>query len=125
MAALDAIADRAINGRGGVVNVVGPPGIGKSRTARETAALATARGVDVYWAFCESHASDIPFQVMTRLLGASTGVADLDGDAARVQVRAQFPDADPRICCCSTICWASPTPICRCPRSILMRGGGG
>ena len=31
MAALDAIVDRAIGGRGGVVNVVGPPGIGKSR----------------------------------------------------------------------------------------------
>ncbi len=94
MAALDAIADRAIDGRGGVVNVVGPPGIGKSRTARETAALATARGADVYWAFCESHASGIPFQVMTRLLRASTGVADLDAEAARVQVRAQFRDAD-------------------------------
>ena len=40
MAALDAIVDRAIGGRGGVVNVVGPPGIGKSRTAREAAALA-------------------------------------------------------------------------------------
>ena len=32
MAALDAIVDRAIGGHGGVVNVVGPPGIGKSRT---------------------------------------------------------------------------------------------
>ena len=31
MAALDAIAERTIGGRGGVVNVVGPPGIGKSR----------------------------------------------------------------------------------------------
>ena len=39
MAALDAMVDRAIGGRGGVVNVVGPPGIGKSRAAREAAAL--------------------------------------------------------------------------------------
>src|SRR6478736_3882142 len=46
MAALDAIVDRAIGGRGAVVNVVGPPGIGKSRVARETAALATARGAE-------------------------------------------------------------------------------
>ena len=38
MAALDAMVDRTIGGRGAVVNVVGPPGIGKSRTARETAA---------------------------------------------------------------------------------------
>jgi Mrp family chromosome partitioning ATPase len=44
MAALDAIVDRAIGGRGGVMNVVGPPGIGKSRVAREAAALAASRG---------------------------------------------------------------------------------
>ena len=62
MAAVDAIVDRAIGGRGGVVNVVGPPGIGKSRVAREAAALAAGRGVEVFWAFCESHASDIPFK---------------------------------------------------------------
>ena len=34
MAALEAMVDRAIGGRGAVVNVVGAPGIGKSRTAR-------------------------------------------------------------------------------------------
>ena len=61
MAALDANVDRAIDGRGGVVNVVGPPGIGKSRTAREAASLAAGRGVEVFWTFCESHACDIPF----------------------------------------------------------------
>jgi class 3 adenylate cyclase len=48
MAALDAMVDRANGGRGGVVNVVGAPGIGKSRTAREAAALAAARGVEVF-----------------------------------------------------------------------------
>jgi class 3 adenylate cyclase len=95
MAALDAMVDRAIGGRGAVVNVVGPPGIGKSRTAREAAALAAGRGVEVYWTFCESHASDIPFRVVAGLLRAGTGVADLDGDAARARVREQVPDADP------------------------------
>ncbi len=96
MAALDAIVDRAIGGRGGVVNVVGPPGIGKSRVAREAAAAAAARGVEVFWTFCESHASDVPFAVVTRLLRAGSGVADLDGDAARAQAREQVPDADPQ-----------------------------
>ena len=96
MAALDAMVDRTIGGRGGVVHVVGPPGIGKSRVAREAAALAASRGVEVFWAFCESHASDIPFQVVTRLLQAGTGVADLDGQAARAKVRQQIPDADPQ-----------------------------
>jgi class 3 adenylate cyclase len=95
MAALDAMIDQAIGGRGGVVGVVGPPGIGKSRMAREAAAAAAGRGVEVVWAFCESHASDIPFQVVARLLRAGTGIEELDSPAARVQLRTQVPDADP------------------------------
>ena len=51
MAALGALLERAIGGRGGVVNVVGPPGIGKSRMAREAAAAAAGRGVEVIWGF--------------------------------------------------------------------------
>src|SRR5262249_16999933 len=96
MAALDAGVERAIGGRGGVVTVVGPPGIGKSRTARETAAGVAGRGVEVFWAFCESHARNVAFYAVTRLLRASTGVADLDGAAARARVRDQVPDADPQ-----------------------------
>jgi class 3 adenylate cyclase len=96
MAALDAVVERAIGGRGAVVTVVGPPGIGKSRVAREVAALADGHGLDVFWAFCESHASDIPFQVVARLLRAALGVADLDGRAARARVREQVLDADPQ-----------------------------
>ena len=96
MAALDAMVERTIGGRGGVVNVVGPPGIGKSRAAREAAAAAAGRGVEVFWAFCESHARDISFDVVARLLRAGSGVADLDGDAARAGVRAYVPDADPQ-----------------------------
>ncbi len=95
MAALDAVVDRTIGGRGGVVNMVGPPGIGKSRMAREAAAAAAGRGAEVFWTFCESHASDIPFQVVARLLRAATGAADLDGDAARARVRDQVLEADP------------------------------
>ena len=77
-------------------NVVGPPGIGKSRVARDAAAAAAGRGVDVLWTFCESHAGDIPFHVVAQLLRAGTGVADLDGGAARARLRADLPDADPQ-----------------------------
>jgi class 3 adenylate cyclase len=96
MAALEAILERAMGRRGGVVNVVGPPGIGKSRLARESAALAAARGAEVFWGFCESHARDIPFHVITRLLRAGRDVGDLDNQAARAKVRQQTPDADPQ-----------------------------
>jgi class 3 adenylate cyclase len=96
MAALDAMLDRAIGGRGAVVGAVGAPGIGKSRVAREAAALAAGRGVAVTWAFCESHARDIPFGVVARLLRAATGIGDLDDKAARAQVRTQISGADPQ-----------------------------
>src|SRR5262249_12056268 len=61
-----------------------------------TAALAAGRGVEVVWAFCESHTRDIPFHAVTRLLRAGTGVADLDGEAARARVREQVRGADPQ-----------------------------
>lgn len=96
MAALDAMVERAIGGRGGVVTVVGPPGIGKSRVAREIAARAAPRGVEVYWTFCESHARDVSFGVVARLLRVASGVTDLGGPAARTRVRDTVPpDANP------------------------------
>ena len=74
LSAVEGLLERAIDGHGAVVGVVGSPGIGKSRLVREVAAMAAARGVDVFTAFCESHASDIPFHVVARLLRAATGV---------------------------------------------------
>jgi len=78
-----------------VVEVVGEPGIGKSRLVREVAAMAAVRAVEVFSAFCESHTSQVPFHAVARLLRAATGVEGLDGQAARARVRDQIPDADP------------------------------
>jgi class 3 adenylate cyclase len=96
MASLDAVLDRAVSGGGSVVNVVGPPGIGKSRLAREIAAGATRRGVKVFWAFCESHTHGVSFGAIARLLREGTGVAGLDDAAARSLVREQVTDVDPQ-----------------------------
>ena len=95
MSAVEGLLDRAVEGHGAVVGVVGPPGIGKSRLVREVSAMAAARGVEVFTAFCESHTSQVPFHAVARLLRAATGVEGLDGQAARDRVRAQVPDADP------------------------------
>jgi hypothetical protein len=57
--------------------------------------MADRRGVEVFTAFCESHASQVPFHAVARLLRAVTGVEGLDAPAARDRVRAQVPDADP------------------------------
>ena len=68
---LAAVLEEVVGGAGCVVNIVGPPGIGKSRLARETAALAASRGAAVVTAHCESHTSDIPFRVIAQLFRAS------------------------------------------------------
>ena len=95
MSAVEGLLDRAIDGHGAVVGVVGSPGIGKSRLVREVAALAGRRGVDVFTAFCESHANQVPFHAVARLLRAANGVEGLDGQTARDRVRDRVPDADP------------------------------
>jgi len=95
MSAVEGLLDRAIEGHGAVVSLVGPPGIGKSRLVREVSAMAGRRAVEVFTAFCESHTSQVPFHAVARLLRAATGVDGLDAQAARDRVRSRVPDADP------------------------------
>jgi adenylate cyclase len=89
-----AILTEVIAGSGCVVNIMGPAGIGKSRLVRETVAIAGSRGVPVFTTYCESHTSDIPFRVVSRLLRAGLEINDLDAHAARARVHDRFPDAD-------------------------------
>jgi adenylate cyclase len=91
---LTAVLDEAVGGAGCAVNIVGPAGIGKSRLVREVTAIAARRHVAVCTAYCESHASDVSFQVISRILRAGLGIDDLAADAARVRVREQFADSD-------------------------------
>ena len=75
MSAVQGLLDRAIDGHGAVVGVVGPPGIGKSRLVRDLSAMASARGVEVFSTFCESHTRQIPFHAIARLLRVAFGTA--------------------------------------------------
>jgi class 3 adenylate cyclase len=95
LSAAEGLLQRAVDGHGAVVGVVGPPGIGKSRLVREVAAMASSRNVEVFATFCESHTSQIPFRAVARLLRAALGVGNLDGQTARDRVRAEVADADP------------------------------
>ncbi len=95
MSAAEGLVERAIEGHGAVVGVVGLPGIGKCRLVREVIAIAARRGADVFTTYCESHATQVPFHAVSRLLRAATGIDGLGGEAARLQVRAQTFDADP------------------------------
>ena len=59
MSAVQGLLDRAVDGHGAVVGVVGPPGIGKSRLVRELSAMASARGVDgVHYLLRVAHQPD-------------------------------------------------------------------
>ncbi len=94
ISAVVGLLERAIDGHGAVVGVVGSPGIGKSRLVREVSAMAAARGVDVFTAVCESHTSQIPFHVVARLLRTVTGIEGLDPHAARARVQVLASDVE-------------------------------
>ncbi len=94
MSAIERLLQRAIDGHGTVVGVVGPPGIGKSRLVREVGAMARDRDVEVFTAFCESHTSQVPFHAVARLLRAAFGVEGLDTQVARDGLRERITEAD-------------------------------
>jgi adenylate cyclase len=92
---LTTIFDRADAGCGAVVGVVGSPGVGKSRLAREAEALALSRGVTVFRTGCESHASQVPFRVVARLLRKVFGINELESAVARARVHSLLRNAEP------------------------------
>ena len=94
LSAIESLLDRSVGGHGAVVTLVGSPGIGKSRLCVRWRQSLLA-GDDVFSAYCESHATDIAFHVVARLLRAAFGVRDLEGPAARDRVRSRVPDGDP------------------------------
>ncbi|OBK23863.1 cyclase [Mycobacterium asiaticum] len=94
MAAAAALLQRAIDGNGGVVTLMGPAGIGKSRLVREVCAMADAQRIEIVSAFCESHTNQIPFYVVARLLRAEARLTGLDADADRTRLRDRYASAD-------------------------------
>src|SRR6185369_15539232 len=109
---VEGLLERAIEGHGAVVGVVGSPGIGKSRLVREVSAMAAARSVEVFTAFCESHTNQVPFHAVARLLLA-------------IECATAFPTQTPRTCAFCMTCWASPTRMLRHRQSIPMPVGDG
>ncbi len=92
---LTGLLEKSKHGNGGVVRLLGPPGIGKSRLVLETTAVAAERGIEVRATYCESHTSDIPFHVATRLIRNVFSIEGLEPDAARARLRVGLTGADP------------------------------
>ena len=93
--ALTGMLHRAVGGRGCLVGLVGPAGIGKSRLVGETALIARSLGVEVFSAYCESHAAEVPFHAIAALLRTAFGINELDAESARNRIRDRVPDVDP------------------------------
>ncbi|HET7665592.1 MAG TPA: adenylate/guanylate cyclase domain-containing protein [Mycobacterium sp.] len=93
--ALTGMLHRAVDGHGCLVGLVGPAGIGKSRLVAETASTARSLGVEVFSAFCESHAAEVPFRAIAALLRTAFGIKELDAESARNRIRDRVPAVDP------------------------------
>jgi adenylate cyclase len=96
LSAVVSLLDGAVGGRGALVGVAGPPGVGKSRLVRELSSIASKRRAEIFMAFCESHASQFPFHVVARLLRTMFGIEGLDAGAARSRTRDAAPEAEPQ-----------------------------
>jgi predicted ATPase len=81
LAALQAVLEQALSGRGGGVMIAGEPGIGKTRTAQEFSEHATKQGASVLWGRCHEHAGAPPYwpwvQIIRSLLQSRAPEAPL------------------------------------------------
>jgi predicted ATPase len=84
-----------------------------------------SRSAEYKQTFCESHATDVPFRVVVRLLRTAVQISGLDDLSARARVRALIPDADPEDMLVLDDLLGIADPNVELPRSIRMRGGGG
>src|SRR3712207_586325 len=70
MQALRAALEDSLSGRGGLVMLVGEPGIGKTRTVQQFAVHAAQCGVQVLWGRCHEEPGAPPFWPWAQALRA-------------------------------------------------------
>ena len=91
VATLEAALSRAVAGHGGVVGVVGTPGVGKSRLCQEVVDRWRAEGMTVAEAHCPAHGKALPYATLLDLV---RGFFAIPGDerppASRRRVRARL-----------------------------------
>ena len=102
-----AVLDDAMSGQGRLVMLVGEPGIGKTRTARELAAHAERQGAQVLWGWCYEDEGAPSYWPWVQLLRAYVQRADAEqliaeigpgaADIAEIipEVRQKLPGLEP------------------------------
>ena len=80
--------EAAVEGRGSMALIGGPAGMGKSRLARETVALAERLGVSVLIGHCVDMESPPPYQPIIDHLEQAARAASADGFRATLGVNA-------------------------------------
>ena len=77
MAELSFALDQAAAGKGGLVLLAGEPGIGKTRTCEELAALAVERGAAVLWGRCVEHSGAPSFWPWSQIVREFIRIRDV------------------------------------------------
>jgi class 3 adenylate cyclase/tetratricopeptide (TPR) repeat protein len=94
-AALQAALERALEGDGQVVALVGEPGVGKSRLAHEFAERCAAEGISVQRTRAVAHGREVPLLPILELIRTTLGVADTDEAAtARRRIAESLEELD-------------------------------
>jgi len=93
---LDSALERALEGAGGVVGVIGEAGVGKSRLCEAFAERALARGVRIYEAHCPSHGRALSGIAARELVRSFCAVDENDSPAeARRKIAGTLVLMDP------------------------------
>ena len=108
LAALKAALDEALSGQGRLALLVGEPGIGKTRTARELASYAETRGTRVLWGRCYEEEGAPPYwpwlqslrsyiqEQTPEQLQSEMGPGAADIAEVLPEIRHKFTDLEPR-----------------------------
>jgi class 3 adenylate cyclase/ribosomal protein L40E len=78
MAVIQTAFQRAIDGKGNVVGIVGEPGIGKSRLCYEFLEHCRRKGIPICKAFCTSHGKTVPLLPVLQLLRSFFGITEYE-----------------------------------------------